>query len=86
MLFFCQILFLQVEKYTGDRSHGDLKKFAVTLLGQDEEQDERLKQHTNEPQPPIVILTSENFENAIQKGYSMVKFFAPWYAKQCFFY
>ena len=68
-----------MEKYAGDRSHEDLKKFAVTMLGKEEEQEGSQKQHKDEPEAPVVILTSENFENAIEKGYSMVKFFAPWY-------
>ncbi|XP_050712885.1 thioredoxin domain-containing protein 5-like [Eriocheir sinensis] len=68
----------KVKKYAGDRSHDSLKDFAVTLLGQEEEQDGGQKQQKDEPQPPVLILTSENFDNAVQKGYSMVKFFAPW--------
>lgn len=72
-------MFPQVKKYAGDRSHDSLKEFAVTLLGQEEEQDGGQKQQKDEPQPPVLILTSENFDNAVQKGHSMVKFFAPWY-------
>lgn len=32
----------------------------------------------SQPESPTVILTAENFENAIQKGFTLVKFFAPW--------
>lgn len=71
-------LFLQVEKYAGDRSHEDLKKFVVTMMGR-EDQEGGQKEQRDEPQPPVVVLTSENFENAVEKGTSMVKFFAPWY-------
>ncbi len=73
------MLYLQVEKYSGDRSHEDLKKFAVTMIGKEEEQDGGQKPLKDDPQTPVVVLTSENFANAIEKGYSMVKFFAPWY-------
>ena len=78
---------LQVEKYAGDRSHEDLKKFAVTMLGKEEEQ-EGQKRLKDDPHTPVVVLTSENFENAIKKGYSMVKFFAPWYGSwfSCFLF
>lgn len=68
----------KVEKYSGDRSHEDLKKFAVTMIGKEEEQDGGQKPLKDDPQTPVVVLTSENFANAIEKGYSMVKFFAPW--------
>lgn len=37
-----------------------------------------------EPRPPVIVLTSENFENAIEKGYTLVKFFAPWYVISLF--
>ncbi|XP_045111657.1 thioredoxin domain-containing protein 5 homolog [Portunus trituberculatus] len=67
----------KVEKYAGDRSHDDLKKFASTMMGKEDQQADQ-KDQKDEPQPPVVVLTSENFENAIEKGTSMVKFFAPW--------
>lgn len=67
----------KVEKYAGDRSHEDLKKFVVTMMGR-EDQEGGQKEQRDEPQPPVVVLTSENFENAVEKGTSMVKFFAPW--------
>nr|XP_045615779.1 thioredoxin domain-containing protein 5 homolog [Procambarus clarkii] len=66
----------KIEKYTGDRSHEDLKEFTVRMLGDDAGTEQ--KEDTNEPLPPVIVLTSENFENAIEKGYTLVKFFAPW--------
>lgn len=66
----------KIEKYTGDRSHEDLKKFAVRLLGDDAGVQQ--KEDLREPQPPVTVLTSENFENAIEQGCTLVKFFAPW--------
>lgn len=66
----------KIEKYSGDRSHEDLKKFAVGMLS-DSASDQQ-KEDTDEPQPPVIVLTSENFENAIERGYTLVKFFAPW--------
>ncbi|KAG0724573.1 Thioredoxin domain-containing protein 5 [Chionoecetes opilio] len=68
----------KVEKYAGDRSHDDLKKFAEGLLGREEQQQGGERQLRDQPETPVVVLTSENFENAIEKGYSMVKFYAPW--------
>ncbi|KAG7172585.1 thioredoxin domain-containing protein 5 homolog [Homarus americanus] len=65
----------KIEKYAGDRSHEDLKKFTVRSLGDDADNQ---KEDADEPRPPIAILTSENFENAIERGYTLVKFFAPW--------
>lgn len=76
MCYLLLSVFHQVEKYAGDRSHEDMKEFTVRLLG--EPAGEQQKQAENEPQAPVVILTADNFENAIEQGYTFVKFFAPW--------
>ncbi|KAK4313614.1 hypothetical protein Pmani_015047 [Petrolisthes manimaculis] len=67
----------KIKKYSGDRSHEDLKRFAESMLGQ-EEGTEGGDSVGTQPESPTVILTAENFENAIQKGFTLVKFFAPW--------
>ena len=78
--FFFFFLYHQKEKYAGDRSLDDLKQFVVKQLGDEAGAPEQ----ADEPQPPVAVLTSENFENAIGQGYTLVKFFAPWYVPFCF--
>lgn len=68
---------LQMEKYSGDRSHGDLKAFVAKMLG-DEAGKQKEDEDADGPRSPVVVLTTENFENAIEQGYTFVKFFAPW--------
>ncbi|XP_064105135.1 thioredoxin domain-containing protein 5-like [Macrobrachium nipponense] len=63
------------EKYVGDRSLEDMKNFVVGQLGDEANVQ---KEAEDEPQPPVLVLTSENFENAISQAYTLVKFFAPW--------
>lgn len=67
----------QMEKYSGDRSHGDLKAFVAKMLG-DEAGKKKEDEDADGPRSPVVVLTTENFENAIEQGYTFVKFFAPW--------
>lgn len=67
----------KMEKYSGDRSHGDLKAFVAKMLG-DEAGKKKEDEDADGPRSPVVVLTTENFENAIEQGYTFVKFFAPW--------
>lgn len=54
-----------------------MKRFAESMMGQ-EDGAEGGATVGSQPESPTVILTAENFENAIQKGFTLVKFFAPW--------
>ncbi|XP_046397334.1 thioredoxin domain-containing protein 5 homolog [Ischnura elegans] len=64
----------KVEKYTGSRTHEDLKDFVTRMMGRGDDKKEA------DAETPDVIgnLHGGNFENGISKGLAFVKFFAPW--------
>lgn len=71
----------KVEKYSGARTHEDLKAYVEKMAGTQKtpednatKEDEKLE----EPQQMVIQLTGDDFERGIEKGLTFVKFFAPW--------
>lgn len=72
----------KVEKYQGDRSFDAFKQFITDMKAVHKERLEneegRIPDSVEKTQDLVVELTQTNFENAISKGYSFVKFYTPW--------
>lgn len=66
----------KIEKYSGSRSHDDLKAYVEKMLGTAPSKSE--KNESAEEVSPVVQLTGLNFEHATEAGVTFVKFFAPW--------
>lgn len=66
----------KVSKYQGDRSGEDLKKFISSMSGSGEADNKDEKEEAGKA--PVVILTTETFNNSISRDYTFVKFYAPW--------
>lgn len=68
----------KVDKYTGQRTHEELKAYVSTMLRKTSEQT-TVKTDTSESTTYAVLsLTGESFKHGVEKGVSFVKFFAPW--------
>lgn len=67
----------KVEKYSGSRSVDDFKNFIEekTSAGRKEEEEVH---DANVEEIAVVQLTGDSFEHGIEKGVTIVKFFAPW--------
>lgn len=68
------------DKYTGQRSHEDLKAYVSTMLGKSAEGDDSEENDADRLIPSVSVLTGETFDHGVEKGISFVKFFAPWCA------
>ena len=74
----------KVEKYSGARTHEDLKAYVDKMVGQEKAAEEAGEKEADEEKKEeeeknfVLQLTSENFETAIESGTTFVKFFAPW--------
>lgn len=67
----------KVEKYSGSRAVEDFKAFieektATEKKSQPEQEEAKVDEIA------VVHLTGDNFNHAIEKGVTIVKFFAPW--------
>ena len=69
---------MQIDKYTGQRSHEDLKAYVSTMLGKSAEKGDSKEDGSDGTIPAVSILTGDTFKHAVEKGISFVKFFAPW--------
>lgn len=69
----------KVEKYTGARSLDDLKAYVEKSAGTEKAQEEVVapKSHDTE-EVGVLQLTTDSFQHGIEKGVTLVKFFAPW--------
>ncbi|XP_046734653.1 thioredoxin domain-containing protein 5 homolog [Diprion similis] len=68
----------KIDKYTGQRSHEELKTYVSTMLGKNVESSDEEKKESGGPSDAVFTLTGESFKNGIEKGVTFIKFFAPW--------
>lgn len=66
----------KIDKYQGVRSHEELKKYVDKMAGSVEKEVEEEKKE--EAHSAVMVLTGDNFEHGIEKGISLIKFYAPW--------
>jgi len=71
----------KVETYKGARTLAELKDFINTMKGEEAapagSEDGKVPDSTK-PEPAVVLLGKENFEEKTKTGVSFVKFYAPW--------
>lgn len=68
----------KVDKYTGQRTHEELKAYVSTMLGKNSDQSVVKTDSSDSTTYAILSLTGESFKHGVEKGISFVKFFAPW--------
>ncbi|XP_053657866.1 thioredoxin domain-containing protein 5 homolog [Anopheles marshallii] len=76
----------KIEKYTGPRTHGDLKQYVARMAGGLKEDDQADKKEgtleggaeRDDNRSVVVQLSEGDFAHAIAKGVTVVKFYAPW--------
>jgi len=68
----------KVDKYQGQRTHEDLKSYVNKMLGSASANVEERKQPETVSSSVVMILSGDNFNHGVEKGVSLVKFFAPW--------
>lgn len=72
----------RVEKYSGARSLDDLKAFvektASTKTVQEENKVEKGAPTGIAEETGVLLITGDNFDHAIERGVTFVKFYAPW--------
>lgn len=78
VLLYSVLFVLQIDKYTGQRSHEELKAYVSMMLGKSLDENEDEKKDSTEAMDPVFTLTGESFEHGIEKGVTFIKFFAPW--------
>lgn len=66
----------KIDKYQGERSHEELKKYVDKMAGAAEKQAEEEKKE--EAQSAVMVLTGDDFEHGTEKGICLIKFYAPW--------
>lgn len=68
-----------MDKYTGQRTHEELKAYVSMMLGKNAENESSRKLENTDGIPNAILsLTADSFKQGIEKGLSFVKFFAPW--------
>ncbi|XP_011704995.1 PREDICTED: thioredoxin domain-containing protein 5 isoform X2 [Wasmannia auropunctata] len=68
----------KIDKYTGQRTHEELKAYVSMMLGKNADESSRKSDNTDGAPNAILSLTADSFKQGIEKGLSFVKFFAPW--------
>lgn len=71
-------VYVQVDKYTGQRTHEELKAYVSKMLGRGNDEANVKTENSDSTTNPVLNLTGESFKYGIENGVSFVKFFAPW--------
>lgn len=67
-----------MDKYTGLRNHEGLKVYVSMMLGKSADESSQKSKSTDDTPHAILSLTGDSFKHGVEKGFSFVKFFAPW--------
>ncbi|XP_018328109.1 thioredoxin domain-containing protein 5 homolog [Agrilus planipennis] len=69
----------KIDRYQGQRTLESLEEYINKMLGTTTEKIPEFKNESNEEvESPVIILNKDNFKKDIEKGITLVKFFAPW--------
>ncbi|XP_055587019.1 thioredoxin domain-containing protein 5 homolog [Uranotaenia lowii] len=71
----------KIEKYSGSRSHEELKAYVSKMAGglKLEEEAEKVAEGAEKDNTSVVVqLSQPDFQHAIEKGVTFIKFYAPW--------
>ncbi|XP_076239599.1 thioredoxin domain-containing protein pretaporter [Calliopsis andreniformis] len=68
----------KVDKYSGQRTHEELKAYVSRMLGKSDDQVNVKTDSSDSTTHAVLSLTGDSFKHGIEKGISFVKFFAPW--------
>ncbi|KAG9427993.1 thioredoxin domain-containing protein 5 [Apis mellifera carnica] len=68
----------KVDKYTGQRTHEELKAYVSKMLEKENDQMDTKTDNSDSTTHAVLSLTGESFKHGIENGISFVKFFAPW--------
>lgn len=68
----------KVDKYTGQRTHEELKVYVSKMLEKGNDQANIKTENLDSTTHTVLSLTGESFKHGIENGISFVKFFAPW--------
>ncbi|XP_020280048.1 thioredoxin domain-containing protein 5 homolog [Pseudomyrmex gracilis] len=68
----------KVDKYTGQRTHEDLKAYVLMMLFKNADEANQKSENANGAAHAILSLTADSFKHGVEKGLTFVKFFAPW--------
>lgn len=68
----------KIDKYTGQRNTADFKKYISKMLKKSSENIGDDNQTDDDSIQSVLTLTGESFEHGIEKGSTLIKFFAPW--------
>lgn len=68
----------QIDKYIGERTHEELKAYVSMMLSKSVDESGRKSENNDSALHATLSLTADSFQHGIEKGFSFVKFFAPW--------
>lgn len=70
----------KIEKYSGARSHDDLKAYIIKMAGglKLDEGAENIDGAEKDNTSVVLQLSQPDFQHAIEKGITFIKFYAPW--------
>ncbi|KAM0730141.1 Thioredoxin domain-containing protein 5-like protein [Formica fusca] len=68
----------KIDKYTGERTHEELKAYVSMMLSKSADESSQQREDNDSALHATLSLTADSFQHGIEKGFSFVKFFAPW--------